>query len=103
MLKANVSAPGAVPDGDVAHGESADKAVDALVAFRSRQNGGGERPEEPSWAESVRRYHASRDAANRAAWADYHQQQAARLRRTLEDLAARHEARARKLAELEGR
>ncbi len=55
---------------------------------------------EPSYAESVRRYHAARDAERRAEWTEFHRVQAERHRRTLERLIAVHEVQARKLAEM---
>ncbi len=54
---------------------------------------------EPSYAESVRRFNAAREAENRAAWREYHRSQADSLRRTLEDLIARHEAQVARLCE----
>ncbi len=89
MLREN----GALPDEDVAHGETADKALDALIAFRSRQNE-RERPGEEPWKASARRYTASRDAQRRDEWAAYHQAQAERHRATLRALVEHHETRA---------
>jgi hypothetical protein len=99
MLRQDVVAPGAVSDEEVAAGESAHKAIDAFIALRSRREPDPDE-REPSYAESVRRYHAAQDAARRAEWAAYHEAQAERLRRTLERLVAVHEVQARKLAEM---
>jgi hypothetical protein len=67
--------------------------LDRLIERRSRQSG-EDRPEEVMYAESVRRYNARRQEANRAEWAAFHEDQAARHRRTLQDLISHHEARA---------
>ncbi len=52
---------------------------------------------EPGYVESVRRFNARVRAENRAAWSEYHRDQAARHKRTLEGLVARHEAEAARL------
>jgi hypothetical protein len=52
--------------------------------------------------ESVRRYNDRRREEMRAAWASYHEGQAERHRRTLQDLIAHHETQAAKLCEDEG-
>ncbi len=56
-----------------------------------------ERRREELWAESVRRYNLKVSADRRLAWAEHHRQQAVRLRRTLEDLIAHHQAQAAQL------
>jgi hypothetical protein len=52
--------------------------------------------------ESVRRYNARRREEMRAAWTSYHEGQAERHRRTLQDLIAHHEMQAAKLCKGEG-
>jgi hypothetical protein len=54
---------------------------------------------EELWEESVRRYNARRQEEMRAAWCEYHQDQAARHRAVLKDLIARHEGQAARLME----
>jgi len=71
--------------------------LDRLIERRSRQNG-QERPEEEMYAETVRRYNATREAENRALWASYHVGQASRLRRVMNNLVAFHEDKARELS-----
>jgi hypothetical protein len=78
--------------------EAVDSELDRLISRRASQD---RRPDpdelEPSYAESVRRYNAAREAERRTAWSDYHRVHAERLRRTLERLIAHHEARAQQL------
>ena len=54
---------------------------------------------EPGYLESVRRFNARQRAENRAAWSEYHRDQAERLRRNLEDLITHHETQAARLCE----
>ena len=79
-----------------------DSELDRLISRRASQD---RRPDpdelEPAYIESVRRFNTRRRAENRAAWAAYHQEQAERLRRTLEDLIAHHQTRAGRLREEE--
>jgi hypothetical protein len=82
---------------DISRGELVEKELDAMIARRSRHN--PEREREEMYMESVRRYNARRQEANRAEWAAYHRQQAERHRHTLERLIAVHEARAEALTE----
>jgi hypothetical protein len=49
---------------------------------------------EALWQASVRRYNARREEENRAAWAPFHEGQAASLRQILEDLISHHETQA---------
>ena len=81
---------------DIARGEMVEKELDAMIVRRSRQKD----PEEGHelWKESVRRYNARRREELRAAWCEYHQDQAARHRAVLEALIARREAEAERLA-----
>jgi hypothetical protein len=73
-----------------------------MIEHRSRK-GDVDRDEfEPFYMESVRRYNDRRREEMRAAWASYHEGQAERHRRTLQDLIAHHETQAAKLCEDEG-
>ncbi len=56
--------------------------------------------EEESWKASVRKHNALVREENRAAWCDYHRQQAARHRGILEALVSYHERRAMELGEI---
>ena len=87
---------------DVAHGEMVEKELDAMIQRRTRKGEVDPDAREESWKQSVRRYNARRDEEMRAAWASYHEGQAERHRRTLQDLIAHHETQAAKLCEGEG-
>jgi hypothetical protein len=69
---------------------------DRLQAHAS-ENGHAERAREDLWAESVRKYNRARREEYRSAWSTYHADQAARHRRTLEELIRYHEDRAQEL------
>ena len=87
---------------DLAHGEAVEKQLDAMIQRRARKGEVDLDEREALWQVSVRRYNARRREEMRAAWASYHAEQAARHRRTLEDLIDRHETQAAKLCEGEG-
>jgi len=57
---------------------------------------------EELWKASERAYNATKEEEHRAAWCEYHQGQAERLRANLEALIASHEARAQELGNLKG-
>src|SRR5829696_6209486 len=81
---------------DVAHKwstEAVDEDLVRLIERRSRRDPDHDELE-PSYAESVRRYNARRADEMRAAWCEYHLEQAARHRAVLEALIAHHETRA---------
>ncbi len=84
---------------DVARADTVDLELDRLISRRASQD---RRPDpderEELWKASVRAHNASRREEMRAAWAEFHEGQAERLRRTLEPLIAFHEARAEKYA-----
>jgi len=82
---------------DVARGEMVEKELDAMIERRSRKRG----PDEESelWWASVERFDARRREANRQAWTSFHEEQAERHRRTLEDLIRHHETQAERLCE----
>jgi hypothetical protein len=83
--------------------DTVDAELDRLLSRRASQDRNPDRDErEELWKESVRAYTARRREEMRAAWASYHAEQAARHRRTLEDLIDRHETQAAKLCEGEG-
>jgi hypothetical protein len=78
--------------------DTVDTELDRLISKRASQD---RRPDpdeqEEIWKASVRRYTARRREKMRAAWCEYHQEQAARHRAVLEALIARHEEKAREL------
>lgn len=81
---------------DITHGELAEEQLDILIErSASREPGRDEREE--LWKESVRAYTARRREELRAAWTSYHEGQAERHRRTLQDLIEHHETQAAKL------
>ena len=75
--------------------DTVDAELDRLMSKRASQD---RRPDpderEELWQKSVRGYTARRHEEMRAAWCEHHQDQAARLRATLEALIARHEEQA---------
>ena len=79
--------------------EAVDEELVRLIEKRSRRGETTADAREESWKQSVRRYNARRDEEMRAAWASYHEGQAERHRRTLQDLIAHHETQAAKLCE----
>ncbi len=85
---------------DVARADTVDAELDRLISRRASQD---RRPDpdelEPGYLESVRRFNARQRAENRAAWSEYHRDQAERLRRNLQDLIAHHETQAARLCE----
>jgi hypothetical protein len=78
--------------------ERADIALSRLIEKRHDPRD-GDALLEPSYAASVRRYNATREAESRWAWADYHRRQAQRMRALLAGLIAHHEERALELLE----
>jgi hypothetical protein len=77
---------------DISRGEMVEKEINAMIERRSGQKD----PDEESelWQESVKAYEEKRRQAARVEWHLHHMGQAERLRRTLEDLVAFHEAEA---------
>jgi hypothetical protein len=82
--------------------EAADAGLVRMIERRSKKGEVDPDELEPGYMESVRRYNARRREEMRAAWASYHEGQAERHRRTLQDLIAHHETQAAKLCEGEG-
>ena len=78
---------------DLAHSEIVEAELNRLIEKRSTREMDPDEREEP-WQESVRAYTARRREQMRAAWCEYHQEQAARHRAVLEALIASHEAEA---------
>jgi hypothetical protein len=87
---------------DVARTDTVDAELDRLICKRASQD---RRPDpdeqEELWKASVKAYTARRREEMRAAWHEYHQDQAARHRAVLESLIARHEEEAAKLMDIE--
>ncbi len=85
---------------EVIHRDAVDRDLERLLVTRASQD---TTPDptvlEASYVESVRRFNARVRAENRAAWLAYHEGQAARLRRNLEDLITHHETQAARLCE----
>jgi hypothetical protein len=87
---------------DVARGEMVEKELDAMIERRARKGDVDPDEQEELWKASVRAYAIRRREELRAAWASYHEGQAERHRRTLEELASHHEAQAARLCEDSG-
>jgi hypothetical protein len=89
---------------DTTHGELVEKELNIMSTRRHdrRVAEDGERRALEMWQESEGRYDERRREANRQAWASYHEGQAERHRRTLEDLITHQETQAAKLCEGEG-
>ena len=79
---------------DITRGEATEKELDSLIRRRHerREVEEGERPAHELWHESEARYFEEQRRLRGAERYEYHCDQADRLRRTLEDLIARHEA-----------
>jgi hypothetical protein len=86
----------------VEHAEMVEKQLDAMIQRRARKEDVDPDEREEIWKASVRAYTARKREEMRAAWASYHEGQAERHRRTLQDLIAHHETQAAKLCEGEG-
>jgi hypothetical protein len=82
---------------DASRTEAADRELVRMIERRSRKGEVDADELEPFYMESVRRYNDRRREEMRAAWCEYHQEQAARHRAVLEVLIARHEEKAREL------
>jgi hypothetical protein len=87
---------------DLVHGEMVEKQLDAMIERRARKGDVDPDEREELWKVSVRAYTARRREEMRAAWTSYHEGQAERHRRTLQDLINHHESQAAKLCEGEG-
>jgi hypothetical protein len=87
---------------DVARSEMVEAEGDRLIEKRSRNGEVDPEEREELWKESVRRYNTRRREEMRAAWCEYHRDQAARHRAVLESPIACHEAEAEMLAPIRG-
>ena len=86
----------------VARTEMVESELDGLIRRRHETRVSEEQGRiEDGWAPSVRAHRERQEAARRAEWCEYHQDQAARHRATLEALAAYHESEAARLMEPE--
>ena len=83
---------------DITRSEQVESELDAMIRRRDthRRQTEGERLEEELYEPSVRAWRERREAQKRADRYAYHRGQAERLRRTLEELIARHEAAAQR-------
>jgi hypothetical protein len=87
---------------DVIHRDTVDRDLERLLVTRASEDTTPDPTTlEASYVESVRRFNARVRAENRAAWSEYHRDQAGRLRRNLEDLITHHETQAARLCESE--
>ena len=81
---------------DVARGEAVEAELNRLIEKRSARAIDPDEREEV-WKASVRTYNARKHKEMRAAWTAFHEDQAERHRRTLEELISYHETRAQRL------
>ena len=83
---------------DISKGEAVEADLEAFITRRHdyRVAKEGHRPSEEMYEESTRRYQEQMRATARVEWHLHHVSQAERLKRTLEDLIAFHEAEAQK-------
>jgi hypothetical protein len=88
---------------DISRSEAVEHELNRLVERRHDHRTAEERhkPSEELWQESVERYEAERQRQLRAAWCEYHQDQATRHRAVLEALIAHHEGQAEKLTDFQ--
>jgi len=83
--------------------DTVDAELDRLISKRASQDMRPDPDEqEEIWKASVRAHNQRIQEENRAAWAAFHEGQAERHRRILEELIAHHTTQAEKLAKLEG-
>ncbi len=79
--------------------DTVDAELERFISRRASQDSSLSNPdeEEESWRASVRKHNARIHEENRAAWCEYHRQQAERHRGILEALVSYHERRAMEL------
>jgi hypothetical protein len=89
---------GAALNRDIATGEKVEHELDAFIrkGDKERRRTEGERPEEETWKESVRRYEAARDAHLPQEWCRVPNSPGRPSQGPLEALVAHHEAEAEK-------
>jgi hypothetical protein len=95
----DVMEPGAAKGRDIAKGEGVEHEITAFIEKRHTQRvrDEGDRAGEEAWMKSESRRDDRRRAENRAAWYDWHMDQAERHGRNLAALVAQHEAAAERL------
>lgn len=76
--------------------DAVDQEITRLIEKRSSREVDPDEREE-TWKASVRAYNVSRREEMREAWTAFHEQQAERHRRTLQELISYHETRAQRL------
>jgi hypothetical protein len=86
---------------DVAHGGMVSAELNRLIEKRSSRKTDPDEQDD-LWKASVAAYNARRREEMREAWCEYHEGQAERHRRTLQDLIAHHVTQAAKLCEGRG-
>jgi hypothetical protein len=84
---------------DVGCTEAADAELVRMIERRASREPDRDEKEE-LWKASVAAYHERQEAERRAAWASFHEGQAERHRRTLQDLVEHHEHEAAKLMDV---
>ena len=83
---------------ETARADAVDAELDRLISRRASQDMRPDPDEqEEIWKASVRAHQRRTQEEMRAAWCEYHQGQAERLRANLEDLIAHHTTAAQKL------
>jgi len=95
---ADIQPVGAGLSRDISKGEAVEADLEAFITRRHdyRVAKEGHRPSEEMYEESTRRYQEQMHATARVEWHLHHVSQAERLRRTLGELIAFHEAEAQK-------
>jgi hypothetical protein len=95
---------GQVLSREIAQGEQVEGALDEFIEKRHAQRvkEEGDRKLEEAWKESSRRHAEKRRMQARYEWHRHHQEQAGRLRNTLESLIAHHEQQAEELGPIGG-
>ncbi len=85
----------------LARADTVDAELERFISRRASQDSGlSPDEEEESWRASVRKHNARVHEENRAAWCEYHRQQALRHRGILAALISYHERRAMELGEI---
>jgi hypothetical protein len=77
--------------------DAVDEELARLIERRARNGEVDPDEQQESWKQSARRYNARLQEENRQAWTAFHEQQAERHRRTLQELISYHETRAQSL------
>ncbi len=87
---------------DVARADTVNAELERLIERRASQDKPDPAEQNELWKASVQRHNARRSEEMRAAWREYHRQQAERHRGILEALVSYHERRAMELGEIGG-